>query len=88
MAMAYDRATGTSHRVGTRADVEAWAEAARSRLEEDGLARLAADLALVAFLATPEALSAVAECWQRSGSALAFAEAFGQREGAAPSLRH
>ena len=90
VAMAYDTTTGVAHCIGLRPSIEAWVEAVEERLRENQMTHLAlyGSLGIVAFKATEESMQAAGDCWDRTGSALAFARDFGQAEAAAPSMRH
>lgn len=92
MALAYDRSNGTAHKLGARAEVEAWAETLRGAIAAVSFGRTPLpgigspdDVAVVSFVANEDSVRAASECWERTGSALRFAEHFGQEDAPAPA---
>lgn len=90
MALVYDRESGLAHKIGLREDMEKWADLLRGAFESvekaiGGGAPRDGDIAVVAFVATEDSVSAAAECWARTGTANEFAREFGQEDGPAPS---
>lgn len=67
LAACYDAESGTLHKHGGEAGVEAWAAATRKKLAEAGFPEMADEIVVVAFPPTQETVAELNACVSTSG---------------------